>query len=88
LAAACHASANRCRFAATLPLPRIDEALAELERVAALPGFHAVSLSTHLEGAPIDDERFVPVLAALDAAGRQSFSIPTASALPESRTTT
>jgi predicted TIM-barrel fold metal-dependent hydrolase len=67
LAEACAASSGRFRFAATLPLPRIEASLAELERARALPGFHAISMPTHLDGDPVDDPRFAPVLTALDA---------------------
>jgi predicted TIM-barrel fold metal-dependent hydrolase len=69
LAAASARHPERFRFAASLPLPRVEAALAELDRVSSLPGYAAVSVSTHIEGAAVDDERFAPLLAALDAAG-------------------
>jgi predicted TIM-barrel fold metal-dependent hydrolase len=60
---------DRFRFAATLPLPHVDQAVNELRRAVQLPGFAAVSLSTHVEGAPLDDPRFEALLQALDTSG-------------------
>ena len=76
LSEACAGSGGRFRFFATLPLPHIAECLGEIERSAALPGCAGITLPTHVEGAPLDDERFAPILEALDAGSRVAFLHP------------
>lgn len=59
------------RFAAlaTLPLPDVDSALAEIGRTLDEPGFCGVSLTTSLGGRPITDDAFAPLFDELDRRG-------------------
>lgn len=75
-ASACVGYPDRFAFFATLPLPFVPEALDELHRVAELPGFAGIGLPTHPAGCPIDDPRWLPLLAAADALGTSVFLHP------------
>ena len=59
---------DRFRFFASLPLPEIDASIAELDRVLAMDGCDGVVLPTHVFGDALDDDRFEPLLAALNEA--------------------
>ncbi|MCS6712499.1 amidohydrolase [Brachybacterium sp. EF45031] len=64
-------TAHPGRFLAygALPLPHIDQSLAELERVLTLPGMVGIALPAVLAGGvTLDDPRLDPVWQALDAA--------------------
>lgn len=54
-------SEGRLRMFASLPLPDIDGALEELERVADLPGVLGIVLCSNIDGIMLDDERLVPL---------------------------
>lgn len=49
-----------------LPLPHVDAALAEMERVLAIPGFVGIALGGSAQGIPLDDPRFAPLWDALN----------------------
>lgn len=57
---------DRFRFFASLPLPLIDESIAELHRALAMDGCDGVILPTHVFGEALDDDKFEPLLAALN----------------------
>ena len=48
-------------FAATLPLPDVEASLRELERAVVDLGAKGVVLPANIEGAPLDEPRFLPV---------------------------
>ena len=56
---------DRFRLLASLPLPHVDEAVAEARRARALPGFAGYSIPTHIDTVPIDAEQWQPVYAAM-----------------------
>lgn len=58
---------SRFGLAATLPLPDVDGALAELERACDELNADAITLHTNHRGRYLTDSAFVPVLAELDA---------------------
>jgi len=60
---------DRFRAFVAVPLPDVDDALAELDRVAAADAFVGVGLLTNYAGRYLGDPAFDPVLAALDARG-------------------
>jgi aminocarboxymuconate-semialdehyde decarboxylase len=66
------------RFAAfaTLPMPHVDAALAELQRALDELGAVGVTLSTSIFGAGLGDPRFEPVFAELDRRGAVLFVHP------------
>lgn len=57
----CSRSDGRLRFLATLPLPDVDLALQELERVDALGGSVGVFLTTTIDRQTLDDKHFEPL---------------------------
>jgi aminocarboxymuconate-semialdehyde decarboxylase len=57
---------DRFRMLASLPLPHTDESIAEAARARGLPGFAGYSVPTHIDTAPLDDPRWLPVLAAMN----------------------
>jgi predicted TIM-barrel fold metal-dependent hydrolase len=57
---------ERFRFFASLPLPHIDDALAELDRAMSLAGAVGVTLPTSILGTSPADSSFDPVYAELD----------------------
>jgi predicted TIM-barrel fold metal-dependent hydrolase len=58
---------DRFRLFASLPLPHLEESIAEAARARALPGFAGFSLPTHIDTVPIDDPRWLPVLSAMSS---------------------
>jgi predicted TIM-barrel fold metal-dependent hydrolase len=54
-------SQGRLRVFASLPLPNIDEALTELDRVLALPHVVGIVLCTNIDGHNLDEELFAPL---------------------------
>jgi aminocarboxymuconate-semialdehyde decarboxylase len=61
---------------ATLPMGDPDRALGELDRAAALPGIRGVYLGTNIEDRDLDDPRFTPVFARIEALGLPVFLHP------------
>jgi aminocarboxymuconate-semialdehyde decarboxylase len=59
------ASGGRLPALASLPLPDVDDALAELERVLAIPEVCGVFLCTTIDRKTLDDPVFEPLLAEL-----------------------
>jgi aminocarboxymuconate-semialdehyde decarboxylase len=59
----------RLRFFATLPLPFVPSAVAELVRARVLPGYAGVAVPTHVDGTGWDDPCWTPLLEDLDEAG-------------------
>jgi predicted TIM-barrel fold metal-dependent hydrolase len=57
---------GRFRFLASLPLPFVDESIAEATRATALPGFAGFVLPTHVYGASLDGEALLPLFEHLD----------------------
>jgi predicted TIM-barrel fold metal-dependent hydrolase len=55
-------SSGRLPALVSLPLPDVDAALAELDRVIDLPGVAGVFLCTTVRGRPLDDPEFRPLL--------------------------
>jgi uncharacterized protein len=63
---------DRARFpgwAASLPMNAPEAAAAEVERVVK-NGANAIQLHTNVDGAPLDEDRFLPVFAAIEKSGR------------------
>lgn len=56
------ATAGRLPALASLPLPDVDDALEELDRVLAAPEVCGVFLCTTIDRRPLDDPAFVPLL--------------------------
>ncbi|MFT8245822.1 amidohydrolase family protein [Roseomonas sp. BN140053] len=67
LLAAAQAHPDRFRAIASLPLSDTEAALAELDRVAAAPGFAGVLIGSNVSGLQLDAQRFEPLWARLDA---------------------
>lgn len=61
---------------AALPLPHVDAALAELDRVAGDPGCVGVTLGTSVLDLDLDDKALEPVYQALDDRGSTVFVHP------------
>jgi predicted TIM-barrel fold metal-dependent hydrolase len=57
---------DRFRLLASLPLPHVEEAIAEAARARTLPGFAGYSIPTHLDTVPLDDPRWLPVYDAMN----------------------
>lgn len=64
---------------AALPLPHVDAALAELDRVAGDPGCVGVTLGTSVLDLDLDDKALEPVYAELNARGTTVFVHPSMS---------
>lgn len=58
---------DRLRGVITLPLPDVEAALAELERVRQAPGIVGLALGSHLDGVALSDPRLEPLWARLDS---------------------
>jgi predicted TIM-barrel fold metal-dependent hydrolase len=56
-------------YAASLPMNAPEEAAREVERACA-NGANAIQLHTNVDGAPLDEARFLPVFAAIERSGR------------------
>lgn len=76
ISSAAVASGGRLSFFATLPLPFVDAALAEIKRVSALPGRAGFCLPTHVDGDALDDQRWSPVFDHLNETGEILFLHP------------
>ncbi len=76
LAEVSRAHPTRFRALASLPLGRINDALAELERAVGELGMDGVQLGTNYRGEYFDAPRFAPLLEALDRLGRPVFLHP------------
>ena len=61
---------------ATLPLQEVDAALAELERVASLPGMVGVAVATHVDGENWDSPRLRPIVQAIESLSMMLFFHP------------
>jgi aminocarboxymuconate-semialdehyde decarboxylase len=61
LAEACTRDPSRFKAFATLPLPHVDAALAELDRATGALGLHGVTLGANVKGRHLDDEAFLPL---------------------------
>ena len=61
---------------ATLPMGDPDRAIGELDRAAKLPGIRGVYLGTNIEDRDLDDPRFLPVFARIEALGLPVFLHP------------
>ena len=73
-------SSGRLKVFASLPLPGVDAALAELDRALALPHVVGIALCTTIDGVPLDDARFDPVWEELSRRGTVVFCHPTVAA--------
>jgi uncharacterized protein len=67
-------------FAAALPLNDPDATLAEMERTAKELGALGFQLFSNVNGVPLDDPRFDPLLAAAERLGRAFWLHPTRNA--------
>ncbi len=56
-------------YAASLPMNAPEAAVKEAERVLA-NGANAIQLHTNVDGAPLDEERFLPIFAAIEKSGK------------------
>ncbi len=56
---------DRFRFLASLPLPHVEEAVAEARRARDLPGWVGWSIPTHIDTVPVDSPRWRSVYAAM-----------------------
>ena len=74
------ASSGRLKAFASLPLPDVDAALAELDRALALPHVVGIALCTTIDGVPLDDARFTPLWEELSRRGTVVFCHPTVAA--------
>jgi 6-methylsalicylate decarboxylase len=73
----CRAFPGRFTAFAVLPLPHVDAALAELDRVASDPLVVGVGISTSVLGRPLDDPSWEPLYSELDARAMTVFLHPT-----------
>ena len=73
------AAGSRGRFLAfaAMPLPSADAAVAEVRRLAEVPGFAGVSLLSNYAGRYLGDPAFEPLLAELDALNAIAHVHPT-----------
>lgn len=71
---------DRLRVFATLPLPDVDAALAELDRALAMPHVAGVMLCTTIARRPLDDPLFVPLWEELSRRNVVTFVHPTTAA--------
>jgi len=71
---------GRFGFFATLPLPDIEAALAELDRAFDVLGVDGVILESNIDGEYLGSPRFAPVFDALDRRGAVVFLHPTSPA--------
>jgi aminocarboxymuconate-semialdehyde decarboxylase len=67
-------------FAAALPMSDVEAAAQELDRALTQLGALGAQLYTNVLGAPLDEARFEPLMARLEAAGRAIWLHPTRSA--------
>ena len=74
---------GRFRMFAAIPLPDVDEACKELERMRALPGFCGVTLSTNLHERTLDDPEFTPFFEYANQAGVVIFLHPLQRSFPK-----
>ncbi|GAA1650348.1 amidohydrolase family protein [Actinoplanes couchii] len=70
------ASAGRLRAFGAVPLPHPDEAAAEAVRCLDELGFDGIGLGCSAAGLPLDDPRFDPLWAELDARGAIAYLHP------------
>lgn len=70
-------SGGRLKLFATVPLPDVDAALAELDRALALPNVVGVMLCTTVARRTLDDPHFRPFLEELDRRKAVAFVHPT-----------
>lgn len=77
LNATAESAPNRFRVFASLPLPDVDAALAELERARALPWFAGVMVCTTIDRRPLDSPAFDRLWEVLDETGTTVFVHPT-----------
>jgi aminocarboxymuconate-semialdehyde decarboxylase len=61
---------------ATLPMLEADDAIAELEHAAELPGVRGVYMGTNINGLDLDNPRFAPVFARIEQLGLPVFLHP------------
>jgi aminocarboxymuconate-semialdehyde decarboxylase len=61
---------------ATLPMLEADDAIAELERAAELPGVRGVYMGTNINGLDLDNPRFAPIFARIEQLGLPVFLHP------------
>ena len=66
LSARCLQDPGRFRFWASLPLPHVDEALAEMQRVLSHPGAVGIMLGCSCQGGSIAREAFDPIYAEME----------------------
>jgi predicted TIM-barrel fold metal-dependent hydrolase len=66
LAARCRQDPHRFRFWASLPLPHVDEALAEMELVLGHSGAAGIMLGCSCQGGSIAREAFYPIYAEME----------------------
>ena len=67
-------------FAAALPLNEIDAALRELDRAMRELGALGAQVYTNVQGVPLDDPRFEPILSRIEQLGRAVWLHPTRNA--------
>jgi aminocarboxymuconate-semialdehyde decarboxylase len=79
--ALCRDHPDRFSFWATLPLPHVAEAVAELDRALALPGCVGVSITCSVMGRSVADPEFEPLYARLQDHAGVVFLHPSQNAL-------
>ncbi len=72
----CHAHPGRFAIFAALPLPHVDEALAEIERVGENPHVVGFTIGCSVNGLQLDDELFEPIYGELNQRGTTLFLHP------------
>ncbi|TMR08303.1 amidohydrolase [Nonomuraea turkmeniaca] len=68
---------RRFRAFATVPLPHLDDALAELDRALSTPGMVGMTMATTVAGKALTDRKFAPLWQELDRRGTVVFLHPT-----------
>ena len=76
-------SAGRLRYFASLPLPDVDAALAELDRVGDRPGVAGVMLCTTVDRRTLDDPHLAPLWEELSRRSTVVFVHPTTACCTE-----
>jgi aminocarboxymuconate-semialdehyde decarboxylase len=67
---------DRVRGFATLPLPDVEDALIELERIADAPGIVGIGVGSNFDGVALDDERLEPLWARISKLGLPLYEHP------------
>ena len=75
-AALCRAQPKRFAALGSLPLSDIPASLSEIDRIAGELGLHGIAIGSNIAGVPLNDPRFEPIWARIDALRLAVFEHP------------